>query len=361
MKAAIISLGSVSSQWTAKAMRNYFDEVDEISLKDIEISFTGKKQEILYKGKPLGHYDGIYAKGSFRYANLLSALTSMLSSVSYLPINSSAFTIAHDKLLTQLRLHAANIPMPKTFLTSTISAAKNILKKMNYPIIMKFPKGTQGKGVMFADSKASALSILDALAVLKQPVIIQEYVETDSTDIRAIVIGERVVAAYKRVAAIGEKRANIHQGGAGEAIVLDIKTKKIAIAAAKVIKAEICGVDILEGAKGPVVLEVNISPGLQGVTKCAKIDVADKIAKHIFEKTKILKISDTDSKAKSLFMDLGIEDSSKGDAASELITTLDLRSNRLLLPEVITKKTEFGEHEEVVLKFKKGKLEIDKF
>ncbi len=361
MKAAIISLGSLSSAWTAKAMRAYFDEVDEIDLKDIEISFTGKKQEILYKGEPLDNYDGIYAKGSFRYANLLSALTSMLSPVSYLPIYSSAFTVAHDKLLTQLRLHAANIPMPKTFLTSNISAAKNILKKMNYPIIMKFPSGTQGKGVMFADSKASALSILDALAVLKQPVIIQEYVETNSTDIRAVVVGEKVIAAYKRVAAIGEKRANIHQGGVGEMIILDAKTKKIAIAAAKAIKAEICGVDILEGAKGPVVLEVNISPGLQGVTKCTKIDVADEIAKYIFEKTKVLKASDTETKAKDLFTDLGIEDSVKGDGVSELITTLDLRSNRLLLPEIITKKTEFGEHGEVVLKFMKGKLEIVKF
>ena len=361
MKVAVISLGSVSSKWTAEALRKYFDIVDEINLKNIEISFTGKKQEILYKGKPLKHYDAIYAKGSFRYANLLSALTSMLAPKTYLPIYSSAFTIAHDKLLTQLKMHSANIPMPQTFLTSTIEAAKLILKKMNYPIIMKFPQGTQGKGVMFADSRASAMSILDALSVLKQPVIIQEYIETDSTDLRAIVVGDKVVAAYKRIAAVGEKRANIHQGGVGEAVKIDDKTKKIAISAARAVKADICGVDILEGPKGPVVIEVNISPGLQGVTACTKIDVADKIAKYIFERTKVVTSDSTIKNTKSMMADLGIEPVDNENDFAELITNLELRGTRILLPELVTKKTKFNDDFEVVLKFKEGKLEIQKF
>jgi len=361
MKAAIISLGSESSKWTAKAMKNYFDEVDEINLKNIEISFTGKKQEILYEGEPLKKYDAIYAKGSFRYANLLSALTSMLSVESYLPIDTSAFTIVHDKLLTQLQLNIENIPMPETFLTSTIDEAKKILKKINYPIIMKFPKGTQGKGVMFADSYASAASILDALSALKQPVIIQEYIETNGTDIRAIVIGDKVVAAYKRIAEIGEKRSNIHQGGVGKAIELDSYTKSIAVSAAKAAKAEICGVDILESPKGPVVLEVNISPGLQGVTEYTGINIADKIAKYIYEQSKDFKSKSDHKDTKNMFKDLGIDNTDKKTEHSELITTLEIRGTRILLPEIITKKTKFNEKEEVVLKFKENKLEITKY
>jgi ribosomal protein S6--L-glutamate ligase len=361
MRAAIISQGSVSSKWTAEAMKKYFDSVDIINLKHIEISFTGKKQEILYKGEHIKDYDAIYAKGSFRFANLLSALTSMLAKDTYLPICESAFTIAHDKLLTQLKLNAANIPMPKTFLTSTVIAAKEILKKMNYPVIMKFPKGTQGKGVMFADSRASAMSILDALTALKQPVIIQEYIETDGTDIRAFVIGNKVVAAYKRISLDDDKRSNIHQGGKGESIVLDAKTKKIALSAARIIKADICGVDILESSKGPVVLEVNLSPGLQGVTKYSKVDIADKIAKFIFEEAQKQKEIGTKQKSKSLMVDFGIEDSAKKDDWNELITTMDFRGERMLLPNAITKKINFNDTEEVVFKFKKGKLIIEKF
>jgi ribosomal protein S6--L-glutamate ligase len=359
MKAAIISLGSKSSKWTAEAMRKYFDEVEEINLKNIEISFTGKKQQILYENKPLKKYDCIYAKGSFRYGNLLSAITSMLEKTSYLPIDSSAFTIAHDKLLTQLQLNAANIPMPQTYLTSTIDEAKKILKKMNYPIIMKFPKGTQGKGVMFADSCASATSVLDALSVLKQPVIIQEYVETGGTDVRAVVVGNKVVAAYRRVAQIGETRSNIHQGGSGEAVNLNDHTKKIAIKAAKALKADICGVDILESVKGPVVIEVNISPGLQGVTQYTGVDVADKIAKFLFETSKSIKNVETKSKAKTLFTDLGIDDSTV-ISAPQLITNIELRGNRILLPELVTKKTKFSDDEEICMILKEGLMKITK-
>ena len=111
-----------------------------------------------------------------------------------------------------------------------------VLKKVNYPIIMKFPKGTQGKGVMVADSFAGASSLLDALDFLKQPFIIQEFIETDGSDVRAIVIGDKVVASMARRAKEDEKRANIHAGGKGEAITLDSHTKKIAIDTAKVLK-----------------------------------------------------------------------------------------------------------------------------
>ena len=206
-----------------------------------------------------------------------------------------------------------------------------------------------------ADSRASAMSILDALSVLNQPVIIQEYIETDGTDIRAFVIGNKVVAAYKRLSLDEDKRANIHQGGKGESIVLDNKTKKIALSAAKAVKAEVCGVDILEGNKGPLVIEVNLSPGLQGVTKYSKIDIADEIAKFIFKKSKEQKVVGTEQKTKSLMVNFGIEDSTKVDNWNELITTIDFRGERMLLPKALTKKIDFNDHEEVVFKFKKGK------
>jgi len=353
LSAAVISLGSTSSKWTIKALKKYMRIVDDINIKDVEVTLSSKKQEILYKGKPLENYDCVYTKGSFRYATLLRAVSLIASQNSYVPIKPSAFTIAHDKLLTQFKLQQYGIPMPLTYLTATPEAAKKILEKINYPVIMKFPKGTQGKGVMFADSFAGANSMLDALTALKQPFLIQEYVETGGSDIRAIVVGDKVVAAMRRHAEIGEKRANIHAGGKGEPAELDLKTRKLAVSAAEAIGADICAVDILESVKGPVVIEVNISPGLQGITESTNINVADKIAQFLYKKTKHI----VESKKKITATEI-IREVTPG---KDIITHLDLRGERILLPDYVTKETKFSEKDEVVIKIKEGKLLIEKF
>ncbi|MDP7140901.1 MAG: ATP-grasp domain-containing protein, partial [Candidatus Woesearchaeota archaeon] len=212
MKAALISLGSVSSKWIAKAMKKYFDEVDEIDLKGIEMTLTSKELEILYKSKPMKEYDCIFARGSYKYEPLLRSITVALFDTTYMPIQPASFSLGHDKLLTQLELQKHKIPMPKTYLAATPEAGKAVLEEVNYPIIMKFPSGTGGKGVMYAESFAAAASILDALTALNQPFLIQEYIETDGVDTRVIVAGDKVIAAMKRKAKSGEKRANVHSG-----------------------------------------------------------------------------------------------------------------------------------------------------
>lgn len=358
MKAAVVSLGSVSSKWTVEAMQNYFDEVDHINIKYLEINFSGKKAEILYKGKPLGNYECVFVKGSFRYANLLKSLTLLLmGNGTYLPIGDRAFTVAHDKLLTQLELQRNNIPMPTTYMASTVEAARSILQRLNYPIIMKFPQGTQGKGVLFAESFASASSILDALSTLRQPFIIQEYLETDGTDVRAFVVGDKVVASFKRKATVKEKRANMHTGASGQAIELDDETKRMAIRAAKASEAEICGVDILLSHKGPVVIEINISPSLQGITKYSGINVADKIAKFLYENTIQRKSQEHGQNAKKILT----EEIEQVDKEQSLITTLDFRGSRVLLPEVITKIGKLKDDEDYEFTAKKGEIKIKKF
>ena len=354
MKVAVISLGSKSSLMVANALKKYFDIVDSIDIRDIEVSLSGERPEVLYAGKPLGKYNCIYAKGSFRYEPLLRSITAALYKDCYMPIKATAFTVGHDKLLTQLDMQQHKIPMPITYISSTTEAAKKILKKVNYPIIMKFPSGTGGKGVMYAESFAAASSMLDALTALRQPFIIQEYVETSGVDIRAIVVGDRVVAAMKRKAEIGEKRANIHAGGAGEACTLDTYTKKIAVDAAKAIGADICGVDMLESVKGPLVIEVNVSPGLQGITAATKIDVADKIAGYLYEKTREFTESGKKIGAKEILNEIETK-------PKEIITSLDFRGNRILLPELITKITGFSDKEEFSIKGDKDGLIIKRF
>ena len=355
LKAAVISLGSVSSKWIVKALKKYMKVVDSINIKDIEVTLSTKGKGLLHKGKPLEDYDCIFIRGSFRYAPLLRAITTISSKNSYMPIESRAFSIVHDKLLTQLELQRHNIPMPQTYLSSTPEAAKKLLEKVNYPIIMKFPSGTQGKGVMFADSFASASSMLDALTALKQSFLIQEYVETGGVDTRAIVVGDKVVAAMQRKAVTGEKRANIHAGGKGEACKLDPVATKIAIDTAKALGAEILGVDILDSVKGPVVIEANISPGLQGITKATKVDIADKIARYLYSKTKDFSQGEKKKQAEEI-----MEEITPAGGGKELISNLDFRGNRILLPEMITKIGEFKEDDDFIIKIDGGKLVIEK-
>src|SRR3989344_2516450 len=356
MKAAVMSLGSKSSMWIAEAMKKYFDSVASIDLRDVEVNIGSGKLKVLYEGKEIPQYSCIYARGSFRYSPLLRAVTRTLYRPSYMPIMPETFTIGHDKMLTHLALQHFNIPMPATYLASSTRAAKKILNEMTYPIVLKFPHGTGGKGVMFAESFAAASSMLDALIALKQPFLIQEYVETGGVDIRAIVVGDNVVASMKRKAVRGEMRANIHAGGTGEACVLDQRTKRIAIDTAASIGADVCAVDMLESPKGPLVIEANLSPGLQGITKATGINIADKIAKYLFEKSEIFSARDRDEATLKIFEDLGLS----GEIAQQIITNLDFRASRILLPKIVTDISQFGEKDEVVLKVEKGKLVVEK-
>jgi len=352
MRAAIVSLGSVSSKWTAEAMRNYFDSVEEIQLKNLEVYLGSDGAKILYEGRPLETFDCIFLKGSFRYVKILSSITSALEGKVYMPLMADAFTIGHDKLLTHLKLQQKNIPMPETYISATPLGAKKLLEKVSYPIVFKFPQGTQGKGVMFADSYSSALSIIDALQALNQPVIIQEYLETGGTDIRAIVVGKKVVAAMERCSADGDKRSNIHAGGSGRSIELDSVTRAIAVRTAEVIGAEICGVDILLSVDGPKVIEVNMSPGLQGVTKATGINVADIIAKHLYSESKkfvdgIVSFSD--------LSDLGVDDSS-----NSIIANLDIKAGKIILPKFVSEFSDLKNNDEILINVDKSSIWIAK-
>ncbi len=359
MRGAVISLGSVSSKWIAEAMRKYFSKVDEIQLKEVEVDLGKEGISVLCRDKPIDDYDCVYAKGSHRYTEILRSISSSLSKKAFMPISPSAFSIGQDKLLTQLRLQQHNVPTPTTYLAPTVEAAKAIFEKVNYPIVIKFPKGTQGKGVMFADSYSSASSLLDALSTLKQPFIIQEYVETGGVDTRALVVGNKVVAAMKRKAVEGEKRSNIHAGGAGEVYEMDNHSKKIAVRAAEALGAGVCGVDMLESARGPLVIELNLSPGLQGITKATKVDVAGKIAKWLYESASARKKVEKVYGTSSVMKELGIEGNDK--QVREILTNLDFRGNRILLPEVVTDVSGLSERHEVSLKVKNGQIVISRF
>ena len=355
MRLAIISLGGTSSELIGKEAKEFFEHVDLLDIRKFEIDAGFKELGILYEKKPLKDYDCVYIRGSFNYALLQRSLAFILQSKNvYIPFQPDTFTIAHDKFLTILVLQKAGIKVPKTYLAATMKAAKKLLEDVHFPIIMKVPTGTQGKGVMSADSLASARSMLDTLESLRQPVILQEYIETDATDIRAIVAGKRVVASMKRKGMAGEIRSNIHQGGVGIAHELDHDAENVAVRAARAVNADICGVDMLESVKGNMVIEVNLSPGLRGIMSATKKNVAKSIAEYLYKQTAECKKTEKDKNYEEIIK--GIK--TKND--KEVLTNLEIKAGKIRLPELMTKISGFEEGEEVVLVAENGKIEVKK-
>jgi ribosomal protein S6--L-glutamate ligase len=288
MKLGIISLGGKSALKIREASKKYFNEVDILNLKNFEIQINGSLK-IVYDEEELKKYDCLYIRGSYRYALIARSITRALNKDVYIPIKPKAYTIGHDKFLTLLELQKEGIPIPKTHYASTTKVAKKILDKVDFPVMMKLSEGTHGKGVMIAESKKSALTILDLLEDFHKPYLIQEFIETKNTsDIRVIVSKKKVLAAYKRVAMKGEIRANIHSGGTRKYHKLTKEEEELAIRSAEAIGANICGVDILN-AKNPSVIEINLSPAVAELKEICKIDVPDLIARELYNQTKKFK------------------------------------------------------------------------
>lgn len=337
----------------ADEAKKYFSEVDMLGLKKIEVNAESKGVEVLYEGKKIKDYDCIYCRGSYKYAMILRSITSALNQDVYMPLSPECFTIGHNKYLTLLELQKNGIKIPKTYLAATTDAAKKIVKQIHYPAIIKIPGGTHGKGVLFADSTESANSILDALEVFKQAYIIQEYVETGATDLRLIVTNDKVIACMMRKAVKGDLRANIHSGGVGEKFTPDNSIREMAVKCAKAIDADICAIDILKGVRA-CVIEVNISPGLQGITSVTKKNVADEIAKTLYDNTiEFMKKKKTEG-YNGMLKEFKINEGD--DKNHDLILNLDVKFGRIKLPEVLTKLSEFRDQDEILAKVKKGRI-----
>ncbi len=355
MKLAIISLGGPSSRSILEEAKKIFSKADHLDIRKIEVE-ASNELKVTYKGEKIDDYDCIYVRGSFRYSLLQRSITRALHQDIFMPIQPEAFTIGHDKFLTLLELRKSNVPLPKTYFAATTESTKKLLEEVHYPIIMKIPSGTQGKGVMFADSISSARSMLDTLEVFNQPYILQEYVETNATDIRAVVIGNKVSGAMKRKAEKSELRANIHMGAKGQPLELDADTEQIAIKAARAIGAEICAVDILDSGGKPQVIEVNLSPGIQGIMKYTKKNVALDIANYLYKRAKEVKEAKKESSIGGIIKDLEID--SKQSKKKEIISTLDVRLGIIRLPKVITDISEFVSDDEVKIEAEKDKIII---
>ena len=197
---------------------------------------------------------------------------------------------------------------------------------------------------MFAETASSGNTIIDTLEVFKQPFIIQEYIETGKTkaeDLRVIVAGNKVIGAMKRKSSgSSELRANIHMGGIGEPVTLSYEQEQIAIKAGQALGVDLCAVDILDSGRESYVLEVNLSPGLRGITAATKKNVAGEIAKFLHERTSEYMKHRTNSDVKDMINALD-------EGKKEIITNIQIKAERLILPEIITKVSGLKPDQEV--------------
>lgn len=197
------------------------------------------------------------------------------------PYPAETILIAHNKFLTLEMLAKENIPIPETYMTASKQAARNILKKQKIPVIMKLLSGFGGQGVLILESREAANSAIEALRTLNQEIFIEEYIPNPGEDIRGIVAGSEVIASYKRVAAKGEKRANIYAGGRAVTYKLSDELNEIVLKTARAVNAKICAVDLIQGKDRTFVTEVNINPGLGGIEKVTDLNVAQSIIDYI--------------------------------------------------------------------------------
>lgn len=196
---------------------------------------------------------------------------------------SIAIVRSRDKLRSMQILAGAGLGLPKTAFTNYSKEEKQIIKQLGgAPLIIKLLEGTQGLGVVLAETEKASKSVIEAFHGLKARVIVQEFIkEAKAADIRAFVIDGEVVGAIKRQGKEGEFRSNIHRGGSATPIKLKRNEKAAAIKAAASMGLDIAGVDMLQSARGPLILEVNSSPGLEGIEKGTGIDIAGKIVEFI--------------------------------------------------------------------------------
>ena len=211
-----------------------------------------------------------------------------------------AITRSRDKLRSLQVLSRYGVDMPKTVFASNKSNAKDVIELSGgAPLVLKILEGTQGVGVVLVDSEKAAKSVLDAFYGMEVNLLVQEFIEeAGGADIRAFVVDGEVVGAMKRQGAEGDFRSNLHQGGSATAYKLNRKERKTAIDAAKAMGLGVCGVDMIPSKRGPLVMEVNSSPGLEGIEKSTGIDIAGKIMDYIEKNAKPSSVSEEETKKK---------------------------------------------------------------
>ena len=290
MKLAILSRAprAYSTQRLRTAALDRGHQVRVLDTLRFAIDLSTEQPDLFFRGKQLSSYDAILPRIGASITYFGTAVVRQFEQMDvYTPNTANGIMNSRDKLRATQILSRHNIGMPATaFVRNRADVVPAIEMVGGAPVVIKLLEGTQGIGVILAPSRKVAEAIIETLHGTNQQVLIQAFVkESKGRDIRAIVVGDRVVAAMRRVAQGDEFRSNVHRGGRVEPVELDATYEETAVRAAQIMGLRVAGVDMLEGNDGPLVMEVNSSPGLQGIESATKLDVAGAIIDHIANQT----------------------------------------------------------------------------
>ncbi len=289
MKIAILSrnrrLYSTRRLREAAEMRGHSARV--LDTLDFSIEVEQGSPRLYYRNKALSSYDAVIPRIGASITFFGTAVIRQFEQMGVFCVNPShAISVSRDKLRALQVLSRHHVGMPRTlFVRHSKEILPGIERMGGPPVVVKLLEGTQGVGVILADTTKVAEAVIETLSgPAKMSVLLQQFVkESRGRDVRAFVVGNRVVAAMRRVASGDEFRSNIHRGGHAEAVELDPEYARVAVHAAQIMGLRVAGVDLLEGADGPVLMEVNSSPGLEGIEGATGVDVAGEIVRLIEE------------------------------------------------------------------------------
>lgn len=291
MKIAILSrrrdLYSTKRLVEAANIRGH--KADVIDTLRCYMNITSTEPTIHYKGKELKPYDAVIARVGASVTFYGAAVVRQLEMMGVFCVNDSiAITRARDKLRSLQLLSKKGIGLPITGFAHSLDEIQDLIKMVGgAPLVVKFLEGTQGIGVVLVETAKAASSVIEAFLGLKVNILVQEYIkEASGADVRCFVVGNKVVAAMKRQSKSPEEfRSNLHRGGEASSIEITEEERTMAIRAAHLIGLNVAGVDIVRSNRGPLIIEVNASPGLEGIEKATGIDVAGTIIEFIEQST----------------------------------------------------------------------------
>jgi ribosomal protein S6--L-glutamate ligase len=264
-------------------------EVDIIDTLHCYMDITSSHPNVRYHGEQLPVYDAVIPRIGASVTFYGTAVVRQFEMMGTFAVNESvAISRSRDKLRSMQLLSRKGIGLPRTGFANKPDNIKDLIKNVGgAPLVVKLLEGTQGIGVVLAETNKAAESIIEAFMGLKANILVQEFIkEAGGADIRCLVVGDKVVAAMKRQGAEGEFRSNLHRGGTAEIVRLSPVERATAVNAAKAMGLNVCGVDILRSNNGPVVMEVNSSPGLEGIESATGKDVASIVFDFIEKKAK---------------------------------------------------------------------------
>jgi ribosomal protein S6--L-glutamate ligase len=288
MKIAVLSQKKslYSTRRLVEAAKQRGHEVRVIDPLRCYMNITSQRPEVYYRRKLLDDLDAVIPRIGASILFYGTALVRQFETMGVFTLNrSNAISCARDKLRSLQLLSCKGIGLPITGFAHAPDDIKGVIKMVGgAPLVIKLVEGTQGIGVVLTETNKAAESVIDAFWGLQSNILLQEYIkEAGGTDIRCFVVGGKVVAAMQRRAKEGEFRANLHRGGTAAPVKLTRQERAMAVSAAKVIGLDVAGVDILRSDRGPLVIEVNSSPGLEGIEESSGEDIAGAMIRFIEE------------------------------------------------------------------------------